>query len=321
MGERESPAAVLAVDAGDATFARTDHVVRNTAILFILVPATFALVAAVQVLLLRVSRFELLLLGTMYGSTLVGVEVGFHRMVAHRGFAAVPLARLLLGIFGSMAAQGPIGWWVATHRRHHEHSDAPGDPHSPHLVADGSSSRWRGALHSHVAWMWSIEERPTELRHRRDVLRDRVLLFVNRSYFAWVVAGIGGPAALGWLWLGGLEGAARGALWGGFLRIFLVHNAMWCVASVCHLYGSRSYRTQAGDRSRNNAWIALFTFGESWHNNHHAFPSSARHGLEWWQIDVNYWVIRCLERLRLVNGVKVPTAAMKRARRLCEASS
>jgi stearoyl-CoA desaturase (delta-9 desaturase) len=276
-------------------------------------PALGFIAACVRVVAGRVSAFELEVGATMYALTIIGVEVGFHRIVAHRGASARNVPRLLLLVLGSMAAQGPLAWWVATHRRHHERSDRDGDPHSPRLVAGKPLRGWSGFWHAHLGWMW---REPAELdwsRYARDVLRDRLLFFVHRSYFYWIVLGFALPGAIGF-WHAGYEGALGALLWGGLVRMFLVHNAMWSVASVCHLYGSRPYE-MAGDHSRNNAWLALFTFGESWHNNHHAFPSSVRHGLEWWQLDLNYIVIRMLSALRCVQGLKLPSSASQRSRR------
>ena len=159
--------------------------------------------------------------------------------------------------------------------------------------------------------MWRAEDGLEGLRYAPDVLRDRVAIGVNRSYGVWVALGLLLPSLASWWWFGTLAGAARGLIWGGMTRIFLVHNAMWSVASVCHLWGSRPYRTAADDRSRNCAWLAIPTFGESWHNNHHAFPTSARHGLEWWQLDINYLLIRLLHRLGAISEVIVPSAATK----------
>jgi stearoyl-CoA desaturase (delta-9 desaturase) len=264
-----------------------------------------------------VTPFDLVLLAVTYSVTLIGVEIGFHRMIAHRGFSARAALRVGLAVFGSMAAQGPLLWWVATHRLHHERSDAPGDPHSPYLIDGQPVSGVRGFAHAHVAWMWSTTK-VDWYRYGRDIVRDPALIWINRTYAVWVAAGLFIPAALGAAWYRSLAGAARGLLWGGLFRVFLVHQAMWCVASVCHLYGSRRYRVPGNDQSRNNPWVALVTFGEGWHNNHHAFPSSARHGLEWWQLDVNYLVILVLSALGLVRDVKVPTVATRRGKYLRE---
>jgi stearoyl-CoA desaturase (delta-9 desaturase) len=249
----------------------------------------------------------------------MGVEVGFHRMIAHRGLAARGAVRLAFAVLGSMTAEGPVLWWVSTHRLHHERSDRFGDPHSPHLIDGEAANGLRGFAHAHVAWMWSTI-RIDWPRYARDVMRDRALMFVHRTYAVWIALGLALPALVAGAWFGSVAGAARGLLWGGLVRIFLVHQAMWCVASVCHLYGSRRYRVPGDDRSRNNAWVAVVTFGEGWHNNHHAFPSSARHGLEWWQLDINYLVISALAALGLVQEVKVPSLVARRGKRRGEAA-
>ena len=296
-----------------------DLLAGRTAAVVILLPALGVLAAVAQVVRHGVTAFELGLLGVMYVLTLVGVEVGFHRLIAHRGLSAPAAVRLVLAALGSMTAQGPIVWWVTMHRRHHEDSDAAQDPHSPHRIGGRATGGWRGFVHAHIGWMWSVHRQQSDSgRYVRDILRDPVLVFAQRSYFAWVAAGLLLPGLLGWWWLGGVQGAGRGVLWGGLVRLFLVHQAMWCVASVCHLFGSRPYRTPGDDRSRNNAWVAIVTLGEGWHNNHHAFPSSARHGLEWWQVDVNYCLIRLLSVLGLARDVRVPNSAARATRRATE---
>ena len=245
-----------------------------------------------------------------YVLTVLGVTVGFHRLYSHRAFATGRAVRAALGIAGSMSAQGPLLFWVATHRRHHAHSDQQGDPHSPQVRAGRPGGALRGLWFAHIGWMFDHEPEDWS-RHARDVLRDPTAFWVTRWYLGWVLLGIALPAVLAGLAERSFQAAAMGALWAGLVRMFLVHHATWSVNSLCHVLGGRPFATR--DHSRNNAMVALLTFGEGWHNNHHAFPRSARHGLLSWQPDPSYWLIRLLERIGLVHQVRRPTAAAVRS--------
>jgi stearoyl-CoA desaturase (delta-9 desaturase) len=239
----------------------------------------------------------------MYLVTMVGVTVGFHRLFTHRSFQTGKPIQFVLGVLGSMTFQGPLADWVGRHRRHHQHSDCTGDPHSPHPHR-GFVGLVRGFWHAHIGWAFS--PMPGELdRYAGDVRRCRMLRTVSTLFPLWALLGVVIPSAIG-LWCLGWRGAISGFLWGGLVRILLGHQVTWCVNSVCHLWGGRPY--DSGDHSRNNAVVGVLALGEGWHNNHHAFPSSARHGLRWWQLDVSYWVIRALEVCRLAWRVRLPTA-------------
>jgi stearoyl-CoA desaturase (delta-9 desaturase) len=254
---------------------------------------------------------ELVLLGGMYFLCAVGTTVGYHRLFTHRSFETNPVVQIVLAVLGSMAVQGPLLWWVALHRRHHQHSDRPGDPHSPHVHGEGVLSRARGLWHAHMGWMFGPAR--VEVAHYvKDLRQSAVLRAVSTLFPVWVLLGLAIPTAAGWLLIGGWAGALLGLVWGGLVRIFFVHHVTWSVNSVCHLWGSRPFRS--GDHSRNNFLVGLLGLGEGWHNNHHAFPSSARHGLRWWQIDVSYYLIRGLTLVGLARRVKLPPAAMRTAR-------
>jgi len=255
---------------------------------------------------------ELGILVGMYALTTIGIGVGFHRLFSHQSFQTNTAVGAMLAILGSMAAQGPVLFWAAIHRRHHAYSDRPGDPHSPHFHGEGILGMFRGLWHAHTGWLFVHEI--TDWSHWiPDLLRDRVLFKINQLYFVWVFVGLLIPAILGGVLTGTWMGAFYGLLWGGLVRIFLLHHATWSVNSITHFYGGRPFCTR--DESRNNLFVALVAFGEGWHNNHHAFPNSAKHGLKWWQIDINAWVIRTLEMLGLAWDVKVPTARMMREAR------
>jgi stearoyl-CoA desaturase (delta-9 desaturase) len=203
-----------------------------------------------------------------------------------------------------MAVQGPLLRWVANHRRHHQHSDRRHDPHSPHGHGRGVLGVFRGLWHAHVGWIFAPD--PPGLSHYvRDLRQSRVLRTVSALFPLWVLSGLLLPAAAGGLFWESWSGALLGFLWGGLVRIFFVHHVTWSVNSVCHLWGHQPYR--GGDHSRNNFLFGVLALGEGWHNNHHAFPTSACHGLRWWQPDLSYAVIRTLAVFRLAWNVKIPT--------------
>jgi stearoyl-CoA desaturase (delta-9 desaturase) len=241
----------------------------------------------------------------MYFLTALGITVGYHRLFTHRAFEATRPVKLILALLGSMAVEGSLCKWVATHRLHHNRSDTPDDPHSPNLYGNGILATLRGFWHAHVGWMFDADS-PNLSRYVRDLLPDRLLCAVSKLFPLWAVVGLLIPTLLGglltWSWFGALVGF----VWGGLARVFLVHHVTFSINSVCHLWGRRPFRTQ--DQSRNNLVFGVVGLGEGWHNNHHAFPNSARHGLKWWQIDVSYLVIRLLEMLRLARNVRTPQA-------------
>lgn len=259
---------------------------------------------------------ELALLIGMWALAMVGMSVGLHRYFAHRAFKAGPRMRAVLAVLGCMTAQGPLVSWVAVHRRHHERSDLEGDPHSPNLHGDGLRGLLHGLWHAHVGWLLT-HEFPNPVYYATELVGDRTLMKINAAYGWWIALGLALPAALGGLAHGTPQGALAGLLWGGFVRMFIVDNCILSINSFSHAFGGQDY--EAGDNSRNNAWVALPTFGESWQNNHHAFQSSARIGLNWWQLDLGWLIIRLLERLGLVSEVRLPTPAMLNARRLNKA--
>jgi stearoyl-CoA desaturase (Delta-9 desaturase) len=242
---------------------------------------------------------DLVVLAITYLLTGLGVTVGFHRLFTHRSFKTSPPLRALLAVLGSAAIEGPVIEWVSNHRKHHRFSDQPGDPHSPHV---DHGSGWRGALsglyHAHLGWIFSGNDLASEERYAKDLLSDPLVRFIDRTFVLWVLAGLALPFCLGWALTGTLVGGLTGLLWGGAVRIFFLHHATFSINSLCHFFGRREFVTH--DESRNLLWLALPTLGEAWHNNHHAFPTSARHGLRWWQLDPSGWLIAGLERTGLV---------------------
>lgn len=259
-----------------------------------------------------VTWVELALLCGMYTVTGLGITIGYHRLFTHRSFETVPVVRLILAVLGSMAVEGPVLRWVATHRRHHQHSDKPEDPHSPHTHGNGFLGVLAGCWHAHVGWI--LQSRSPGLgAYIQDLHKDVLIRVVSRLFGLWVMLGLAIPAVIGGLLYGSLWGAFLGFLWGGLVRVFLVHHVTWSINSVCHLWGDRPFVT--ADKSRNNVIFGLLAFGEGWHNNHHAFPRSARHGLRWWQLDVSYGTIRGLELLGLARRVRVPGECARSTRR------
>jgi stearoyl-CoA desaturase (delta-9 desaturase) len=217
--------------------------------------------------------------------------------------------RAALAILGSMTLQGPVTQWVTDHRKHHARSDREGDPHSPHLFGEGLAGTVRGLWHAHVGWLFTTKGMERGAVYGRDLYEDRLIRWIDRLYLLWVVLSIGGPFVLGAA-IGGSWGAGFEAMiWAGLIRILCYEHATFAVNSICHTFGRRSY--EARDESRNNRVVAFLTFGEGWHNNHHAFPRSARHGLDRWQVDVSWLVIRALERCRLAGGLRLPTPAQR----------
>lgn len=250
---------------------------------------------------------ELLLWTAMHGLALVGVEVGFHRLFAHRSFEAHRAVKVALAILGSTAFQGPVIWWASIHRKHHQFSDRPGDPHSMYLHGDGPLARLRGALHAHIGWIWCAHSvgRGGFAKYAKDLYRDADVLAVHMHYLRWLLLGMALPAVIGGLVHGSLLGALLGFLWGGLVRVFVMnHLTYWCINSVTHAWGRRPYGTS--DRSTNFAPLCIPTLGQSWHNNHHADQASALMGHRWWQLDLGGLLIVALERIGLVRNARRP---------------
>ena len=241
---------------------------------------------------------DLVVLAVMYTATGLGIGLGYHRLFTHRSFKTTRAVRVALAILGSAAVEGPVAEWVSTHRKHHRFSDEPGDPHSPHVGHEGG---WLGTLrglgHAHLGWMFRGKDMANPGRYAKDLLADRDLRLISRTFPLWVVAGLAVPFGLGMALTGTLVGGLTGLLWGGAVRIFLLHHATFSINSLCHTFGRRPFET--GDESRNLNWLAPLTFGEAWHNGHHAFPTSARHGLRPWQPDPAAAVITILEKAGL----------------------
>jgi stearoyl-CoA desaturase (Delta-9 desaturase) len=244
---------------------------------------------------------DLAVLAIMYVLTGYGVTLGFHRLLTHRSFQTFKSIEYTLAAVGSMAVQGPFMSWVADHRKHHAHTDKEGDPHSPHGHGGGIRGSLAGLWYAHMGWLFDRAGQAAPERYAKDLYEDRGMRVIQNSFPLFVLAGFVLPFGLGWLIGGTLMDGLTGALWGGAVRIFLLHHVTWSINSVCHFFGTRRFAVD--DHSTNVFWLSLLSFGESWHHNHHAFPRSAIHGLRWWEIDPTEWAVRAMKRLKLAWNV------------------
>jgi stearoyl-CoA desaturase (delta-9 desaturase) len=273
---------------------------------FILVSSIAPLIGVVGAIVLLwndlVGPSDMMALGVMMVVAGLGVSTGYHRLLTHRAFRASRPIRIALIAAGAMAGQGPPLIWTAHHRRHHRVADKPGDPHSPYLDDEhGVRGALKGLWHSHMGWLFDVDLSSDPIRYCPDLARDRDVRFISRYFLWFVLAGIALPGAIGFALTGTGAGAATGALWGGLVRFFLGNHVTYAINSVGHFFGRRRFATS--DESRNVAWLAIPSFGEAWHNNHHAFPRSYRHGMAWYEIDLSAIFIRALELLGLARDV------------------
>jgi stearoyl-CoA desaturase (delta-9 desaturase) len=279
---------------------------RYTNLAAVILPL-LAFFAAVVLLWNRVVGWhDLMLLAVLYVLTGLGITVGFHRMLTHRSFQTSKAVERTLAVLGSMAVQGSVIQWVSDHRKHHAHTDEEGDPHSPHAGFAGGGVRGtlRGLFHAHVGWILTEEGGAHRAQYAKDLVEDRGMKRISDNFHWLVLLSLAIPAAGGWALTGGtLKGALTGLLWGGLVRIFLLHHVTWSINSICHFFGTR--RFDVDDHSTNVFWLALPSFGEAWHHNHHTFPRSAEHGLRRWEraLDPSAGVIWVLEKLGLAWNV------------------
>ena len=292
---------------------RTLKLERRLALLVTVLPF---LGAAIGIPLLwgrGVTALDLSLFFVFYVITGMGITVGFHRMLTHRSFETTGPIKVALAIAGSMALQGPVIRWVADHRRHHAYADKPGDPHSPHLAEhEGVKGVLTGLWHAHTGWFFDSEKTNIK-KFAPDLVADKAIRKVDKNFPLLALTSFVLPGVIGLVvtrsWMGGLTAF----IWGGLARIFFLHHVTWSINSICHFYGTRPFKSK--DLSTNNWAMALLSFGEGWHNTHHAFPTSYKHGLRKFDFDPSAWFISGLKMLGLARNVKRPTSAQMAAKR------
>jgi stearoyl-CoA desaturase (Delta-9 desaturase) len=233
-----------------------------------------------------------------------GVTVGYHRLFTHRGFTPTRTLKIALASAGSLAMEGSLIGWVANHRKHHAFSDRAGDPHSPHDDRDGFAGPLRGFFHAHIGWLFRSNAISAE-KYAPDLVHDADVAIISRLFPLFAVFSLAAPFFLGWAWTGTIGGALTALLWAGAARMMLLHHVTWSVNSICHMFGKQPATER--DRSRNFAPLGVLSFGEAWHNFHHAHPRSARHGALPHQIDPSAAVIRVFERAGWATNVYWPT--------------
>jgi len=283
---------------------RSARAKRVVALVTIGIPALGFGIALYLMFTGRATVLDYTLFLVFYAVQMFGITIGFHRYLAHKSFKTSRFFEGVLMITGSMALEGPLLFWVTTHRRHHRFADGPGDPHSPNLSGDGLGGKLKGLWYAHIPWMFSDQESRATV-FAPDVLRDRRLYSYNRTYPAWALLSLLLPAVLGFAIGGSLASAFSGFIFGGLARVFVGNQAAWCVGSISHMIGSRPFVTR--DESANNWPVAVFTFGEGLQNNHHAFPSAYRHAMRWWEPDLSGWVLAILAKAGIVWDLRMPS--------------
>jgi stearoyl-CoA desaturase (delta-9 desaturase) len=255
---------------------------------------------------------ELAILLVGYLLTGVGVTVGYHRLFTHRSFETYRSVRYVFAVLGEMAVESDVLTWVADHRKHHQFSDQPGDPHSPHAdYGDGFVDSLRGLWHAHTGWLFRTVGRADKTRYVPDLHADKGMRLIAKLFMPIMLVSLVIPTVVGWFLIGGWYGALAGLIWGGGIRIFLLHHVTFSINSICHFWGQKRFTSQ--DESRNVSWLSWISFGESWHNNHHAFPTSAFHGLRRFEVDPGGIVIRALELCGLAwDVVRIDPAKQQR---------
>jgi stearoyl-CoA desaturase (delta-9 desaturase) len=276
---------------------------RNVNLLGVVIPFVGILAAIVLLWNRAVDGTDLAILAVTYLLTAIGITVGYHRLLTHRAFQTFPWLERVFAVLGSLAVQGSVLDWVADHRKHHAHTDREGDPHSPHV---GHGSGLSGLWYAHVGWLWHTQGQADWKRYATELYEDPTMRRIGRRFPVLVLISLLVPTLAGFVLHGfTAEGALRGYVWGGLVRIFFVHHVTWSVNSICHFFGRRRFAIE--DRSTNVGWLAVLSLGESWHHNHHAFPRSAYHGLRAWEVDLSGLIISGLQRVGLAwDVVRIP---------------
>ncbi|GIH71843.1 acyl-CoA desaturase [Sphaerimonospora thailandensis] len=250
---------------------------------------------------------------TFYVISGLGVTVGFHRYFTHSSFKAKRPMKLVLGIAGSLSLEMSVLDWVATHRKHHKFSDKDGDPHSPWRFGPGFKSLCKGLLYAHCGWLFE-SERTNRAKYAPDLMKDPDVMKLHRWFPKLAITSLVLPALLGGLLTWSWQGMVTAFFWGTVIRIGLLHHVTWSINSICHVFGEETFEVR--DKSRNVWWLAIPSFGESWHNLHHSDPTCARHGVLKGQIDLSAGLIRWFEKAGWVHDVRWPSPERLAAKRL-----
>jgi stearoyl-CoA desaturase (delta-9 desaturase) len=270
---------------------------------FVIVPF-LAFLAAVPVAWgWGLSWTDVILFVVFYYLSGLGITVGYHRLFTHKSFRAVRPLRIALAVAGSMAAEGPLIRWVADHRRHHAFSDREGDPHSPWRFGTSTRALAKGFWYAHLGWMFDLEHTNRD-KYAPDLMAERDIRVVDKLFPLWLALSVFLPPLLGGLITMSWGGALSALFWASLVRIFLLHHVTWSINSVCHMIGDRPF--SARDRSANFWPLAILSFGESWHNSHHADPTAARHGVLKGQLDTSARIIWIFEKLGWADDVRWP---------------
>jgi stearoyl-CoA desaturase (Delta-9 desaturase) len=299
------------------TPARASMVQLVSATLIVTLPLAALVIAIVIFWNHGIGWLDLGLAVGMYLVTGLGLSLGFHRLFSHRSFVPARWLKLTLAIAGTMGVEGSLTSWVSQHRRHHMYTDRPGDPHSPAPSGPGLGNQLRGLWHAHAGWLFVHNEVDAE-RWSKDLQADPDLVFISRTVLVWTVLSFLIPMAIGWIVIGTIWGALLAGLWAGVVRVALLHHVTWATNSLCHAFGAQPFGDK--DRSTNFAPLALLSFGDAWHNAHHAFPRSARHGVDAGQLDISAEVIRMFERAGWATDVHWPRRSVVDRRRSLVAS-
>ncbi len=286
---------------------------QTALVIFIAVPFV-ALVAAVPLAWGRALNWhDLVVAFVLYMISGLGITVGFHRFFTHGSFRANRPLTIALAVAGSLAIEGPVLRWVADHRRHHAFSDREGDPHSPWRYGETIPALMKGLWYAHMGWLFDPEN-TNPRRYAPDLMRDKGVMFVSRAFAPLVILSLALPALIGFAITGTWQGAATAFFWGSLVRVGLLHHVTWSINSICHAIGERPFKSR--DRSGNVWWLALLSFGESWHNLHHADPTCARHGVLRGQIDSSARTIWIFEKLGWATNVRWPDTGRLASRRV-----
>ncbi|HEY9524302.1 MAG TPA: fatty acid desaturase [Thermopolyspora sp.] len=286
---------------------------RVLLIVFVTVPF-LALLATVPMAWGRFLGWSDVVIGLFfYNFAGLGVTVGFHRYFTHGSFKANRGLKIVLAIAGSLSLEMGVIDWVATHRRHHKYSDKEGDPHSPWRFGNDWKALTKGLLFAHVGWLFS-SERTNRERYARDLLNDKDVKRIHDLFPTMVAISLILPAVIGGLVTWSITGALTAFFWASLVRIGLLHHVTWSINSVCHVFGEEHFEVR--DKSRNVWWLAIPSFGESWHNLHHCDPTCARHGALKGQIDPSARVIQWLEKAGWATDVRWPNADRLAAKRV-----